>query len=72
MCANVFTALFVLKGQIFVGLALFLAKIVVLVTFTGLAQIIPRVKLVGGLIWTVIPGLFARLKYSNIRMYTYV
>ena len=35
MCASVFTALFVLS-QIFYGLALFLAKIVVPVSFTGL------------------------------------
>ena len=51
-----FTALFVLKGQVFVGLALFLAKIVGTVSFTGLAHIILGVKLVRGLIWDVTPG----------------
>ena len=50
-----FTALFVLKGQIFVGLVLFLAKIVVTVFYWASSDY-TRVKLVRGLIWAVTPG----------------
>ena len=43
------------QEPVFVGLALFLAKIAVP---CRLGQIIPGVKLVGGLIWAFTPALF--------------
>ena len=63
MCASVFYSVTVLRGQIFVELALFLAKIVVPVSFTGLGGVYSGLAhfIPGGVIW-------ARTDYTRVKL----